>query len=67
MVPYLKSHCMLLYSGFHLTSQVLQGTRTTRPCITGHPVDIPISIMLKYLKVSNNKIKQQQNWVIALI
>ena len=28
----------LVYATVHWTSQVLQGTKTTRPCITGHPV-----------------------------
>ena len=26
-----------MYGGVHWTSQVIQGTRTTRPCLTGHP------------------------------
>ena len=27
-----------VYSGVHWTSYFLQGTRKTRPCLTGHPV-----------------------------
>ena len=27
-----------VYSGVHWTNHIIQGTRNTRPCITGHPV-----------------------------
>ena len=29
--------CTLLYISVDWTSQILQGSRNTRPCITGHP------------------------------
>ena len=58
-----------MYRGVHLTSHVLQGTRTTQRCLTGHSVggrDICISsptdiyAMKIILEIDQNSCKQTE-------